>query len=427
MSDSASYWLTRGIAAARDRDVDEARFYLERALNSDPDHKQRVDAHYWLSEITDDPQQRRNYLEEILVHEPSHYVARRNLAILDGRLEPEQVVDPDQLAEKYISSEVQSRRYICQRCGGGMAFTGNGRSLACGYCGNRQSLMQALEQGALVPEEDFLLAMATAKGHTRPRALPGFHCDACGGDYLLSPQMLSLTCPYCSAVYVLDHPETHPIIPPEGIIPFMIDEKPATKAMRQWLKDQGMATGVRTQKLRGLYLPAWTFDLSGQIPWTCLRHDGENWVPYSGRTLIVKNDLLVPATHSLPAEITTQLDEFDLTGLVPYDPGYLADWPAETYQIAATDAAMSARWKAIESAQGRVAEEIVESITNLKSGPANVLIESYRLVLLPLWITRYQWNGKMFGLAVDGQSARIWAEAPARGLRGFLNRVFGST
>ncbi len=130
MSDSASYWLTRGIAAARERDVEEARFYLERALNSDPDHKQRVDANYWLSEITDDPQQRRNYLEEILVHEPSHYVARRNLAILDGRLEPEQVVNPEQLAEKEVSAEVQARRFICPRCGGRMAFTADGRSLA---------------------------------------------------------------------------------------------------------------------------------------------------------------------------------------------------------------------------------------------------------------------------------------------------------
>ncbi len=243
---------------------------------------------------------------------------------------------------------------------------------------------------------------------------------------MLSPQMLSLTCPYCAAVYVLDHPETHPIIPPEGIIPFLIDEKTATRAMRQWLKEQGMASGVRTRKLRGLYSPAWTFDLSGQIPWTCLRHDGENWVPYSGRTLILKNDLLVPATHSLPAEITTHLDEFDLTGLVPYDPAYLADWPAETYQIAATDAAMSARWKAIEAAQGRVAEEIVESISDLKTGPASVLIESYRLILLPLWITKYRWEGKLFDLAVDGESARVWASAPARGLRGFLNRMLGS-
>ena len=88
--------LVLGIGAARDGDREQARFYLEWVLRDDPQGDQLPEAWYWLSRITDDPAERRRCLTQALGARPSHPEARRDLAILDGCLRPDELNDPDQ-------------------------------------------------------------------------------------------------------------------------------------------------------------------------------------------------------------------------------------------------------------------------------------------------------------------------------------------
>jgi Flp pilus assembly protein TadD len=125
MSKSARDLLVRGIAAAKADSKDEARFLLEKALMIDATSDQRVEAYVWLSEISDDPVEKRDYLEKALSINAAHPTARRKLAVLDGRLKPEEIVDPDRLSTS-VPEQPQSagaRRFVCRQCGGRMMFT----------------------------------------------------------------------------------------------------------------------------------------------------------------------------------------------------------------------------------------------------------------------------------------------------------------
>ena len=99
MSETARELLVRGVAAAKTgqaRDREEARFYLEWVLRSDDAASdQKASAWLWLSQIEDDPQKKRDCLENVLGWDPANGPARRGLAILDGRLKPEDIIDPD--------------------------------------------------------------------------------------------------------------------------------------------------------------------------------------------------------------------------------------------------------------------------------------------------------------------------------------------
>ena len=86
--------LYKALAAAQSgdpRDRQEAEYYLEWVLRTDSDLDQQVTAWYWLSRITDDPKEKRERLENALAIRPPHPDARRDLAILDGRLKPNQM------------------------------------------------------------------------------------------------------------------------------------------------------------------------------------------------------------------------------------------------------------------------------------------------------------------------------------------------
>ena len=55
----------------------------------------QAQANYYLSQVEDDPRQKRQFLEETLAIDMGHAAARRALAILDGKLNPDEIVNPD--------------------------------------------------------------------------------------------------------------------------------------------------------------------------------------------------------------------------------------------------------------------------------------------------------------------------------------------
>ena len=69
MSAETAALLSRGHAAAAAQDWDEARHHLEWLLRLDADPHERVEAHYWLSQICTDPAEKRDHLHEVLAAE----------------------------------------------------------------------------------------------------------------------------------------------------------------------------------------------------------------------------------------------------------------------------------------------------------------------------------------------------------------------
>ncbi len=186
MTQSATFdLLSRGRAAAKAGEKAETRRYLERLLNLDPPSDERMEALYWLSEVSDDPREQRELLESILAANLGDVRARRKLAILDGRLRPEEIVDPDRVAAPASSDPqaARTRSFTCPQCGGRMTFAPDGQNLVCEFCESRQHIFAAQTP----VEEDFLVALATAKAQRRPLAANIVTCGGCSAVFILPP------------------------------------------------------------------------------------------------------------------------------------------------------------------------------------------------------------------------------------------------
>lgn len=423
MSDSVRDLLVRGIAAAKAKDEKEARFYLEWALRLDPSTEQTVDAYFWLSEISIDPQEKRDYLEEVLVNQPTHYRARRSLAILDGRLDPKDIVDPNQMpsVEKDDQGPVQAQRFECPNCGGRLSYAPDGKSLVCEYCQAREQLSATLESETAA-ERDFTIALATAHGHTKPVATRSFDCRACGAVYMLSPHSLSVTCPYCASVYVVEDTQTIELIPPEEMLPFTQNKESVEKRLRDWLKQQKLFSRASLVPPRGFYLPVWTFTISGVVPYRYWDDDEDK--PKSGSKLFSYRDVLVLASSRIPDMFSDEVNNYQLEQLEAYDPAYLAAWPAETYQISLSDASLKARWETLKRARASIKHEISRATRELNLNSMDLLIETFKLILLPLWVANYGYRGDTFLIMVNGQTGRVRGQKPATKSRGWLARLF---
>src|SRR5512133_3139944 len=143
----------RGLAAAHSadpRDREEAVFYLEWLLRERPEPGQAPEAWYWLSRLTDDPVRKRECLENVLALRPPHPDARRDLAIMEGRLKtsnlrgtPLESAMPVATGGQIDAGQVAT--FPCPKCGAKLSFDPAAGVARCQHCG-----AQADEEGKLI-------------------------------------------------------------------------------------------------------------------------------------------------------------------------------------------------------------------------------------------------------------------------------------
>lgn len=430
--------LVRGIAAAKAGDKAEARRYLEHLLlDYAATPTEKAQAHIWLTELTTDPGEKRTHLEQALAGDPDNAVARRGLAILDGRLKPEDIIDPDrqptpEQAAPATPQPVDTRRFVCPQCGGVMAFEPGEKSVRCTYCGHHQTIFSALKDGLLMEEHDFVVALATAQGHTLPPGMYVYHCEGCRAQLMLSRE-LSTHCPYCGSSHVVKI-ETQEIVQPEGIIPFAVTAEEAEKTFRRWIEKNVHSDSVRTTRVRGLYLPAWTFDISKEIRWRGFepdnkRYGGSQKRVHEGSYYLLEDDVLVPATHTLPQDLSAAFDKFLLEDAVPYDSAYLANWPTTLYDISVADASLLARRIVLKKGQKAARIQALASVPNIQNFQTlagDTVVLSYKLVLLPFWIANYRLEENTYTVVINGQTQRVSGQKPSGLFQKLFDNIFQS-
>ena len=444
MSENVHQLLVRGIAAAKTkdpRDRQEAHYYLNWVLR-EPEARpdQKIRAWLWLSEIEEDPVLRRDYLENVLAYEPANALARRGLAILKGELKPEDIIDPNKSIEpaKPIEKPVAAatRRYVCPKCGSRMSYDAARRALACEYCGHHLFEYQALQQGALVTEESFASALPTLKAHRwelpTERTLK---CEGCGAAFALPPLQISGTCPFCGSTHVLTATTTG-LIQPNSVLPFQFAVEQAVKKVRNWIDAQRFRPDDLDErsaiaKPQGVYLPCWTFDLGGTMNWQAQiaeRHGKyTRWVPRNDIYLVYHNDLLIPAVRSVSKELLDEATDFDTNVLVPYSTDLLAAWITQVYEIPLADASLVARQRALQLGRAHVEDHALagESYRDFSMNSGGLIIESYKLILVPVWLTHYCYKQQSYHVIVNGQTGTVGGQVPRSGFQKALAGFFG--
>jgi hypothetical protein len=391
-----------------------ARRYAERALLTVDDIETRVKATFILSQTTDDRAEKRDLLETVLAYDRTHAEARRALAILDGKLKPEDIVDADNLPAQ-SAEQALADRFTCPKCGARRVFAPDGHSLVCEYCGTNDSLAN----GADASETDFFTAMATAKGHRKPVAMQVFHCKGCGAEFVLAPGVLSGTCAYCDSPHVVRLDQSRELLEPDGILPYALTQQQAIQKLVQWVELYEIKPQRKVDIPRPLYIPLWTFDLGGGIDYSgeMVQTEIEGFrqvqrvVRVRDQYPVLVNDLLIPASKKTADRLLRILPTFDLAAVKPYDPRYLANWPAEIYDIPMSDASLEARAQVARQYKEQLKSDL-SHLNQLRLSSAGMTVESFKLVLLPVWITEIHFRGESHSVLINGQNGRIVGDTP---------------
>ena len=353
-----------------------AQRQLERAIDLAEDRALLADAWFWISETSHDPDEKRTQLEFALAYDLHHSQARRSLAILDGKLTPSEIIDPENLSQVQLNSPQDSaaERFTCPKCGGKMTYAPDGYNLICEYC-NRH---QAIQADALLEEQDFIIAMATARGHRQPTLMTTFKCKGCGADFLLAPGVISSDCSFCGSAHVAAMESLHELVEPDCIIPMVLQQRQANDQLKKWIQNNKIQTDDAPQPLRGLYLPLWSFDIGGHIAWSGERMQNKKVIHIDGEDIVSFNDLAIPASQPLATLLDRMLGSYDLINAPVYDTRYLAGWPAKVYEIPMAEASLDARQKASRLVERRIISKD-GVLDNLKYSTAELFVETFKV------------------------------------------------
>ena len=427
-SDYSRELLRSGIIDAKAGNRESARRYLDRAAYMSNDHEVLAETWYWMSQVVDDATEKRKALENCLAHDLRHARARRALAILDGKLKADAIIDPEHLPSAPASLHAaDADRFMCPKCGGRMAFAPDGQSLVCEYCSRNQKFSVA--QPGTANEKDFIIAMATARGHGKPLNEQVFHCEGCGCEFILPPNQISSTCVYCGSPHVVNWEAEEELLAPDGIIPHAFDQQRALGYLHEWMKGRQIQSETESEsgsfrpiRLRGVYLPLWTFDLGGMLEYVGEKVD-DSQVQFDRRypkMIRVKegypvqvNDLPIPAARKLSAVFLKLIPTFELKAVKPYDPRYLANWPAEVYDIPMAEASLDARAQSLARYKNEL-PALIAPVKLISTSSADMTVDSFRLNLLPMWMTELPFDGREHLVLINGMNGTVKSDLPEK-------------
>lgn len=346
---------------------------------------------------------------------------------------------PPQAAGQEQPALAANKTFPCGSCGAKLVFQPGLRALKCQYCGAETPIPQAdaPAQTAALEKLDFDHWVQVAPEEPEiPRQK--IKCPQCSASTELAQNVVSDKCAFCGAPAVATAAVAARKIKPQAVAPFEFKERDARERFTGWVKGLWFAPSAlkklaRIDKgLKGTYIPYFTYDSDTYTTYTGERgiayteHEtvtvnGKQetrevrrvrWTPVSGAVQVQFADLAVVASRSVPAEHAEALAPWDLGKLAPFSDSYLSGFVVEAYQQGLRSGAERARAMMEPEIRRAIEQDIGGDEQRIHSKQTRYSDNTFRHLLLPLWVAAYQYSGKTYRFLVNGQTGLVRGERP---------------
>jgi hypothetical protein len=137
-----------------------------------------------------------------------------------------------------------------------------------------------------------------------------------------------------------------------------------------------------------------------------------DWWPASGMVKHFFDDVLVYASTSLPRENINELEPWDLTGLEPFNPGFLAGFKTERYTVGLVDGFHIAQARMDAVIRQLCCRDIGGDHQTLNSVQTQHVGVTFKHLLLPLWLAAYSYQGQPFRILINARTGEVNGTRP---------------
>jgi ribosomal protein S27E len=329
-------------------------------------------------------------------------------------------------------SATAREEYHCPACGAEAIWNPAKQRLICPFCGTESPATLETRSGAtVIVEHDLVAALRSipdsARGWQAPKT--AVRCQSCQAISVFSPDKIGKTCEFCGSAALVPYEQVKDAFRPESLLALKIAEPQARDLIRGWYGRQWLAPNAFTHRaltdtVRAVYLPYWTFDAKADAHWTADAGHyyyvtvGKNtvrqvrWTPADGDLSHTFDDELVCASVGVKSSRLREIEPFPTNELVPYDPGYLAGWTVERYQIDLVAAAERSRQMMDATLRDLCAAQVPGDTYRDLVVHANYHDQTFKHILAPVWLLTYTYGATNYQVVLNGVTGRISGSRP---------------
>ncbi len=332
----------------------------------------------------------------------------------------------------------------CPNCGAAMQFDPLRNGLSCAYCGYFEEIpIETNEKGAGKSAEELdLFSESNTEGYDWGTKSKVIICKSCGAESIYDELQIADVCPYCGSNQVMEASEDLKTLAPGGVVPFRIDEKKAGGLFTQWIKKRFFCPrkakqSAKPEAFKGVYLPYWTYDARTTTKYTARygidsEREGEDgkkerhteWYFTGGVQKKDFDDVLVLGSKRYETDLMRRIEPFDTANNLQYQPKFLQGFTAERYSVGLKDGWETAKEKMKDEIESDIRREIerrfnADHVENIVSS-TQYADTTYKYLLLPVWMSAFQYKDKIYRFLVNGQSGKVGGKTPVSAIRVIL-------
>lgn len=335
-----------------------------------------------------------------------------------------------------VNTQQTELKKPCINCGAEMKYSPGTKTVLCEYCGHTEEIYldeNGFEELELYP---YLKEMG-AQRHSEEISM--LNCKNCGATQHVEENYKSLHCVYCSMPLVLEDQHKEEWILPGAVLPFQIDKQKSFQIFKKWVNSLWFApdnlkkAALDPQFTKGLYLPYWTFDAQLQAQYSGQRGEyyyetkrvrnsngkmvnqrvrKTRWYPASGSVAGFVDDTLVEASKQRKGRVPSKIARWNLNLLQPFNSSFLRGFVTEKYTIPLSQGHLAAKGEAKRIAERWCRQDIGGDTQRVSSMDVQLSEETFKHILLPVYVSSYRYNGKEYNFFVNGENGTISGSRP---------------
>lgn len=325
--------------------------------------------------------------------------------------------------------------FPCPGCNAQLHFTPKDQQLECQYCGMKVNIDKGTDH---IKENNLRQQLTTSGDASVVIEQQVYKCTRCGSETVFTSETPTFVCSFCNFEVVNPVAYKTRVIQPSGIIPFKIDKQQSLTIFKNWLGKGWFAPGdlsqfARQDALHGIYLPFWTYDAQTNSEWsgyggryyyeteedtdangnkTTRQVQRTEWIYRSGTYENFFDDILIGGANELSQNEYESVFPYKLEELVNFDARYLSGFQADVYDITVNDGygkAEAIMNNAIYAACVNLCR--IDTYRNVEVN-TEYSNQTYKHILLPLWVCSYLYKSKRYHFLVNGQTGKIYGKKP---------------
>ena len=327
--------------------------------------------------------------------------------------------------------------YKCINCEAPLQYNPQKLKFYCEYCRSEYTEEQLRERfGALDQQLNQQAASEEVPQQDVPEGFEDFAsntvmytCQSCGAEVITEKTTAATFCIYCHNPVVLSNRLTGEF-KPDRVIPFMISEEDAQNRFFEFCKKKfflpkTFVSNAELSKIRGVYYPYWLVDSKKDGCLFATAKKIRTWESGDERYTETKifrvkragkidfHDYPHPALKGEHSKALKYVNPYDDKDFKNFTMAYLSGFLAEKRDTERADVQTD-----VDNELKGYAEKIYKSTitdydsVHVDSVELRTLQEKWNYALMPVWMMNYQYEGKDYLYAMNGQTGKNYGELP---------------